>query len=63
MVLAHEDNAEGASWHPYWYAQIIGVYHVVVQSLVDPTAFHQMDFLWVQWFGRDTDTPSGWGAK
>ena len=28
MVLAHEDESEGP--HPYWYARIIGVFHVNV---------------------------------
>ena len=63
MIRAHEDETEGAAWHPYWYARILGVYHAVVQHHDDPTGFHQMDFLWVQWYGRETSSPSGWSAK
>ncbi|KAG2150800.1 hypothetical protein DEU56DRAFT_688426, partial [Suillus clintonianus] len=57
--------------HPYWYARIIGVFH----ALIIHTGEHskssepqQMDFLWVQWFGRDPGTErhpyaAGWKVK
>lgn len=62
MVLAHEDD------HPYWYAWILGVFHVnVVYTGNDTPSFNspqQMDFVWVRWFGRDPNNyQSGWKVK
>ena len=60
IVLAHE----GPESHPYWYARIIGIYHVLVihPSSVDPI---HMNFLWVQWYGSDSNPryKSGWKVK
>jgi hypothetical protein len=64
MVLAHEDNAR--RWHPFWYARVLGIFHVMVQDLGPDsrsTVTQQMDFLWVCWFGRDPGAASGWAAK
>jgi hypothetical protein len=62
MVMAHEGD------HPYWYARILGVFHVnVVYTGGDAPGFNspqQMDFVWVRWFGRDpNDYQAGWKAK
>lgn len=59
LLLSHSgDN------HPYWYARILGIYHVVVQhpSLSDSTT---IDFLWVRWYGSDpiTHRRYGWKAR
>jgi hypothetical protein len=60
IVFAHE----GPERHPYWYARIIGIYHVLVihPSSVDPI---HMNFLWVRWYGSDPNPRyrSGWKAK
>ena len=58
MVLASE---EGENAHPYWYARIQGVFHVDIR-LRSNTSYNtqRFDFLWVRWFGRDLNTPSGW---
>ncbi|KAG2046721.1 hypothetical protein BDR06DRAFT_898681 [Suillus hirtellus] len=66
MVLSHE-NDEGDA-HPYWYAQIIGVFHafVVFNDTATDTLSHeskQIDFVWVHWFGRDLEHRAGWRAK
>lgn len=59
MVLSHENDAA----HPYWYAQILGVFHAVV-SHRRSTEPQCMDFLWVRWFGIDPNNyRSGWKAK
>ena len=66
MVLSHEDED---SRHPYWYARVIGVFHALVQFKglsSHPTieaGAHQMEFLWVRWFGMDLAHRSGWRAK
>lgn len=58
MVLAHEDNDESV----YWYARILGVFHVyVLQTGSEPSAGgpQKMEFLWVRWFGADPTHHSG----
>jgi hypothetical protein len=51
MVLSHET---GTTAHPFWYARVLGVFHVQVFH-VGPTAKslskQYMEFLWVRWFG------------
>lgn len=51
MVLSHEDDPNA---HPYWYARVIGVFHLKVLHL-DSSATNRsvqhMEFLWVRWFG------------
>ena len=63
LVLSHEDEKT----HPYWYARVVHVFHVFVQvrenehsPFLEPT---RMNVLFVRWFGRDMDYPSGWSAK
>lgn len=63
MVLSHEDERS----HPYWYARVIHVFHVMVQQrenihspFSDPV---RMDVLFVRWFRRDVNYPSGWSEK
>ena len=58
MVLAREDETEHP--HPYWYARILGVFHMNVRQ---GQRVQRMDILWVRWFGRDLEEPSGWAAK
>ncbi|KAG1838714.1 hypothetical protein DFJ58DRAFT_733659 [Suillus subalutaceus] len=68
MLLAHEDGGDG---HPYWYAQILGVFHTLIIHTGEHSKSHepqQMDFLWVRWFGRDPGTEwhpytAGWKVK
>jgi hypothetical protein len=57
MALAHEDKGEDDR-HPYWYAKVLGIFHVNVRILGNFDVV-QMDFLWVHWFGRDPDHPGG----
>ena len=51
MVLSHEDNPQA---HPYWYTQVLGIFHLRVLHL-DPSAMNHlvqhMEVLWVWWFG------------
>ena len=51
MVLSCEDDP----WaHPYWYAQVFGIFHLRVLHL-NPSAMNclvqHMEVLWVRWFG------------
>ncbi|KIK75878.1 hypothetical protein PAXRUDRAFT_18604 [Paxillus rubicundulus Ve08.2h10] len=63
MVLSHEDERT----HPYWYARIVHIFHVMVRSrensylpFSSPT---RMNVLFVRWFRRDVNYPSGWMEK
>jgi hypothetical protein len=65
MVLSHEEDTTDP--HPYWYARVIGIFHVFVQTR-DPTTRrfsdpHRFDVLHVRWFGRNLSIPAGWKAK
>jgi hypothetical protein len=61
MVNSCEDDPEA---HPYWYARIIGIFHLRVlhASLAATTSselVQDMQFLWVRWFGIDPSYRSG----
>jgi hypothetical protein len=59
MVRSPED---GPDVHPYWYAQVLGVYHAFVYT-THPDARDQsvkrMEFLWVRWLGLEPKYRSG----
>ena len=59
MVRSPENGTEA---HPYWYAQVLGVYHAFV-STTHPGAHDQsvrrMEFLWVRWLGLEPKYRSG----
>lgn len=53
MMLACEEE-DGTRAHPYWYARVVGAYHVNVKRMgAGGALFTRMDFLHVRWFGRD----------
>lgn len=63
MMLALEDERDS---HPYWYARVIGIYHVLVRDKNDSNNANvskQIDFLWVRWYGFDREYRSGFRAK
>ncbi|KZT12196.1 uncharacterized protein LAESUDRAFT_754689 [Laetiporus sulphureus 93-53] len=62
MLLAHEDDDEredgSPDRHPYWYAQVVGIFHFdVIHRGIHSTSFRpqRMDVLWVRWLGVDPD--------
>ena len=56
MVLANQAEDPG---HPFWYAHVIGIFHAIVSRVGSGSAYKQMDFLWVHWYGLDMGTCSG----
>ena len=60
VMVRSSENTPGA--HPYWYAQVLGVYHTFV-STTHPAACNRntqhMEFLWVRWFGIEPKYRSG----
>ena len=67
IVLSYEDREDV---HPFWYAQVIKIFHVFVihhrsapqveQTPIEPK---HMDILWVHWFRLDSDACGGWFKK
>ena len=47
---------EGENAHPYWYAQVLGVYRADVRHTGPQSEdfdFHEMAFLFVRWLGKE----------
>ncbi|KAF7973003.1 hypothetical protein HWV62_16378 [Athelia sp. TMB] len=62
MVMSPET---GPKAHPYWYARVLGVFHVRVHH-VGPASknksIQHMEFLWVRWLGIDPGHRYGFKA-
>ena len=66
MVLSPENEEENNDPHPYWYARIIGIFHANVRHIGPDSKSRepvQMNFLFVRWFGRDSDPQPGWKSR
>ena len=61
MTLGHEDKEEEMKHHPYWYAKVLGIFHVNVRHL-GRIETKRMEFLWVHWFGYDLDYKGSFGT-
>ncbi|KAF8556416.1 hypothetical protein OG21DRAFT_1437003 [Imleria badia] len=63
MVLSQE----GECMHPYWYVQVIKIFHVMVQRREDQYSCFKkpirMDVLFIRWFQMDSNYLAGWDAK
>ena len=62
MTLGHEDEEEEMKRHPYWYAKVLGIFHVNVRRS-GRMETERMEFLWVHWFGRDLDYEGGFETR
>ena len=63
MLLSHEN--EGDSYHPYWYACVIGIFHINVSHRGPRSRtphVQKIEFLYVRWFGRHLAHAAGWSA-
>ncbi|GJJ14858.1 hypothetical protein Clacol_009126 [Clathrus columnatus] len=61
MVASNDDSEEECHKYPFWYAQVLGIFHADIftatnQSTMKPT---HMNFLWVRWLGQDPIWKSG----
>jgi hypothetical protein len=67
MLLGNEESEpDELAPHPYWYARIIGIFHIYARYLGSDSrkrASQRVDFLWVRWFCRDSNHKSGWVAR
>ncbi|KAI0078258.1 hypothetical protein K474DRAFT_952383 [Panus rudis PR-1116 ss-1] len=55
-------SPDPTSKHPYWYAQVIHIFHAHVKRSRDKD-YTRMDFLRVRWFGVDTSSPGGFDTQ
>ncbi|TFY58685.1 hypothetical protein EVJ58_g6273 [Rhodofomes roseus] len=63
MLLASDDEP-GSSTHPYWYARVLGIYHLYACDRQQPSSSMQrMDVLFVRWFGEDMEWRGGWKVR
>jgi hypothetical protein len=62
MVMSRET---GPNSHPFWYARVLGVFHVRVLH-TGPAAMNRsvqrMEFLWVRWYGTEPGYRYGFKA-
>lgn len=57
-VMVHSRGDNSNSKHSFWYARVVGVFHVNV--IWNGSKAQRMEFLWVRWFERDATHKSGW---
>jgi hypothetical protein len=61
MVLSTADDASSTHAHPFWYAQVLGIYHTNV-VYTGPGAIdyspRRLDFLWVRWYQNSDTSPT-----
>lgn len=59
VMVSSPETEDGA--HPFWYAQVLGVYHTVVGQTGVNRELEQreMTFLWVRWLGVEPSYRSG----
>ena len=63
MLLSHED--EGDSYHPYWYACVLSIFHVNVRHSGPSSRtphVQKIELLYVRWFGQDLAHAARWSA-
>ena len=55
----------GAHAHPYWYAQVLGIFHTTAaifpssKSSMPQVSSRRIEFLWVRWYGIEPGDRSG----
>lgn len=66
MLLSNEDYDPNSPNHPYWYAQVLDIFHVrVIHSgpLSKSNEVREMPVLWVRWLALEKDWEFGFRAK
>ena len=63
VMLAAHDNQTLQNSHPFWYAQVLGIFHTWVvhtgQKSNSPIP-RKIEFLWIRWLGPQPGHTSGW---
>ncbi|KIJ40744.1 hypothetical protein M422DRAFT_84985, partial [Sphaerobolus stellatus SS14] len=59
-LLNAGDDPTSPHYHPYWYARVIKIFHVLVATTASDLDFQLQQILWVRWLGRSEERmPSG----
>jgi hypothetical protein len=60
IMLASEETGKDRGYHPFWYAQVLGIFHVNARLVGEPRdATKRIHFLWVKWFGHCKEHKNG----
>ena len=69
MVLAPESanirHSSSNNQHPYWYARVLGIYHVNTIYVGEGNADYlprRLEFLWVRWYELE-ESDAGWSSQ
>jgi hypothetical protein len=66
ITLSYEDDEGLQNKFPYWFGQIVRIFHTIVVYIGPGSHFiklQHMEFLLVQWFGCDLGHQEGWKAS
>lgn len=61
IMIAGYDDDDDEHQNPYWYAQVLGIYHALISYSNQPVKL--MEFIWVRWYGKVPDHMAGWKAR
>ena len=56
IMINARDDPSNRGYHPFWYARVIGIFHVQVRYNQPRSDWQRVEFLWVRWFGRSEGT-------
>jgi hypothetical protein len=62
IMLASAEDDKAVGHHPFWYAQVLGIFHCLVYERPN-YHFKRINFLWIRWLGRETGFRSGTFAR
>lgn len=65
IILHSNDDVpqDGAAFHPFWYARVLGIYHAMVRDHRSISKeLKRINFLWVRWLVRDPNDAAGWDS-
>lgn len=56
IIVKARDDPSNKGYHPFWYARVIGIFHVQARYNRRDSDWQPVQFLWVHWFGRSEST-------
>jgi hypothetical protein len=60
VMLASEETGKDRGYHPFWYAQVLGIFHVNARLVGEPRMeSKRIHFLWVKWLGHSKEHKYG----
>ncbi|KIJ48727.1 hypothetical protein M422DRAFT_247583 [Sphaerobolus stellatus SS14] len=52
ILLNVRDDPKSCNHHPYWYARVIKIFHVLARENKPNTVFKSFQVLWIRWLGH-----------